>query len=155
MKNGVPTRQVPFQVVGLATVGLLAEDAAVLVDVPRQAPDDGGARRDLHHFHLAAEAVGLRDVVGVHAGEQRRAAMGQAKVQAAGQAQVLLIADADDPAIADAIEDGPGVIRGGVIDDHQLEVGECLVEDALDGLLQVALGIVHRHEHGNGGRRGR
>jgi hypothetical protein len=47
---------------------------------------------------------------------------------------------------------GSGTVRGTIIDDQKLEVVKCLVQDTLDGPIHIPLGVINRHDNGNGRR---
>ena len=49
------------------------------------------------------------------------------------------------------ITDGWGGVGAAVIDDETFPVGECLGEDAVEASPQVLFGVVHRHDHRDGG----
>jgi hypothetical protein len=126
--------------------------AAVLVDQPEVAADAGERRVGSQGLDLSGEAVGLRDVVAIHAGQELAAGEAKGFVERSGEPAIF--ADRQPHAcVARRVvpEDrGRRVLRA-VVDHDQLEVAERLAEDAVDGLGEVPLAVVDGHEDGDGG----
>ena len=132
------------------------------------APDPIAEDRSGKQAHVAADGVQLRsalqvpqlrrqpvavhDVVGVHAGGERRGAVGEAGVQAGDQTGVMAAHDPEARiAVGEAPGDGAGGIGGPVVDDHTRPVPEALPLHALQCCAERRFGIEGRQQDGDRG----
>ena len=151
---------VPADPVGEAVV---ERDQRFGADVLRHHPDravivemlDVTGRRDevrpgVEQGDLPLEAVGQREIVGVHPRDQRRAGERHAVAKCPGEAGVFL-ADDTDTRIAPRVvgQDRARAVGRAVVDDDEFEIAERLLEDAFDRIGQMFLAIVDRHDDRN------
>jgi len=96
-------------------------------------------------FDLERQAVGMRDVVGIHARYILASGQAQTYIERLGQTHILGISVAQDARIRTGIEQGRRRVSRGIVDDDEFEILETLTEDAVDGGLQVSLAVIDGH----------
>lgn len=119
---------------------------AGLVYILAPASDDSVVRVSVQKCELPREAVGARDVVGIHARDDRRTSVVQQFVQARDEPAVFAN-DWPDARIPCGIfaQDLRACVVGTIVENEKLEIAEGLVEDALDGGHEKALAIIDAH----------
>ena len=116
------------------------------------------ARPDQYHGRLAVEArkdtlepVRKREVVRVHAGNTASPYLVEPEVERTCEPPTRLTADDPDTRIVEPGKDGRRVVRRSVVDDHQLEIGHRLAQDALERRTEVSGAVVNRDQHRDSG----
>ena len=116
------------------------------------------ARPDQHDGRPAVEAredtlepVRKRDVVRVHAGNAASSHLVESEVERTGEPSTPLTADDPDTRIVEPGEHGRRLVRRSVVDDHELEIGHRLAQDALERRTEVAGAVVNRDQHRDSG----
>ena len=99
--------------------------------------------------HLSRQPLWQAYVIRIHPRDVFASCKPQTLVQRSGHSDIDLVSHQHDPWLPGgiALQDSPGVISGTIVNDNELEIGKGLIQDALDGFTQVALTVVHRHQH--------
>ena len=97
-------------------------------------------------LELPFEPKGFGTVVGVEIGDVSGPAVLPGNVEGSGPAEASAPDDANPAVLFGSFEDRGGAVVGSVVDDRELEVGECLGQDAFDGLGDVLFAVVDRHD---------
>ena len=125
---------------------------ARLVDEHDAAAQQRHLRVRLEVGDLALEPVGQHDVVGVHAGDQRRLRQRAAGVEGHGQATRLLSLHADSRITLRRVgQDARRRVGRAVVDDDQLEVAQRLRQRRVERLAEKPLTVAHRHHDAHPG----
>src|SRR5690606_12830556 len=110
----------------------------------RPAEPDLGMR--VQESNLRLEAAGKRFSVRVHAGDIFPPGGRKSPVEGRHEPEIAGIADQSDARIRVAFDDLCRAVRGPVVDDDELEVGEGLTENAVDRVAQEGRGVERRHD---------
>ena len=97
------------------------------------------------------EPVRKREVVRVHAGNTASPYLVEPQVERTGEPPTRFTADDPDARIVEPGKDGRRVVRRSVVDDHQLEIGHRLAQDALERRTEVSGAVVNRDQHRDSG----
>lgn len=127
-------------------------ETVILVNPVVGAAHQGVIGMILQELALQLQAVGQREVLGLHDGNKGAPGRVDADVQGLGQTQGLGIGDHPEAAIVEFVENAGGLRIGVIIDNDELEVGISLLENAVNGGLQIRPGMVNRHEDADLGR---
>ena len=93
-------------------------------------------------FHLDGEALGVRQVVGVHPGQQRPASDSDARVQGVDQAAIARLTLDADALVREVVDHFETLVRRAVVDHQQLEIPEALIQYARDRVAHVGRRVV-------------
>jgi hypothetical protein len=96
---------------------------------------------------LPPEARRLADVVGIHARDQRRTALGVGAVQRGDEPDVALVAEHAHARLpGELLQNLPCHVRRTIVDDQELEVSKVLGKHTGDSLAHMARGVVGGHD---------
>ena len=98
--------------------------------------------------------MGQRDVIGIEPGDVEAACVFQRTIERGGQAQLLRVREHREAWVVDLGKNCGCSVRGSVVHDDQLEVGDGLPENAVDGDADVT-GIVVNGQENRDERHGR
>jgi hypothetical protein len=87
-----------------------------------------------HELQLAFETLGLGDVIRVVACDERGAAERETFVQGARVTTARLVPDDAHARVAERAKVLRSLVQRAVVDDQEVEVAECLGQDALHGI---------------------
>ena len=132
-----------------------AQIAAVGVDEGHLSADHAELRHGRQGRHLQFEPARHRDVVGVHAGDQRRARFGQSAVEGADESEPA-VAQHADAAVGrrEPVEDLRRRVGRRIVDRQQLEIRVRLREHAAHSGFHEALRVPDGHDHADVGSAG-
>jgi hypothetical protein len=127
----------------------LAHAPAAGVDVECIAADDIRAGVLAKVVDLPLESLRQREVVGIHARDERAARCGHTLIQYRAQSAVRGMADEPNARIrtGELLEQPGAAIRRTVVDDQELEVLERLLLDAADRVFESRQAVVDAHQH--------
>src|SRR5271165_5493057 len=98
---------------------------------------------------LAREPIGIRDIVGIHAGQVAAARPVDALIQTGREPEPPPVTPADDARVIEAVGDGQTLIVRAVVAEQKLKVAVALVQERADGELQSGRAVVKRHGDGD------
>ena len=98
---------------------------------------------------LVDKPVGIRNIVGIHAGEVDTACAIDAFVQTGREPAPFSIAPADDAGIVKVACDGEALIVRTVVAEKELEIVIALIEERANGQLQSRGAIEEGHSDGD------
>jgi hypothetical protein len=127
------------------------ELAAALVDLGHAHADDRDLGPRVQQRELALQALGRGVVVGVLDGDDRRSGIAQRDVQRARDADVALERDRPHPGVplGGAARDVRRRVVRAVVDDDELQVGDGLREQRVDGALERRRAVVRADDGGD------
>jgi hypothetical protein len=130
---------------------LFARDMAVFVYCQALSTHDNHPGVSLEEVELLLEAVGKRDIVGVHAGNEVPLGFGEPKIEGAGDFEVRFVFENMETGVDFGIllENLVGAIGRSIVDGYNLEVGVGLVSEAFQSFHEVFVGIVDRQNDGD------
>ena len=97
---------------------------------------------------LTFEALGMRNVIGVHSSDEFAAGFCEPLVELAHEAGVFRPSHPNAiVAAGQGLHDSWRCVRRTVVQRKQFEVVEALGQNAFDGLFEVALGLIDGHQH--------
>jgi hypothetical protein len=129
-----------------------ADGEVVGVDEENAGADEDVVRVGVEEGDLFFQAVGEREVVGIHAGDEFALALRKAVVEGAHDAGIGAGVDVEAGiSFSQGVEDVERFVGGSVVDGDDLEVREGLGKNALDRAAEVRLGVVHGNEDGDAG----
>ncbi len=115
-------------------------------DLLERVDEDVDRRVRAEVFHHRADLPGEVGVVAVEEADDLPPRRRDPAVPGPVPALVPAEPDDDDPGVLDPLEQRRRPVGRAVVDDHQLEVGELLVEHAPDGALERARAVVRRQD---------
>ena len=124
-----------------------ADLPAALVDEVQPCADEAHLGLRVEHRHLLRQPLRSAPVIVVDAGHVLTARLRQPTVERGHLPELSLVPEQADPVIVERPDDSGRPIGARVVDDHELEVGERLAQDALDRLPHVRLTVVDGEQH--------
>lgn len=140
----------------------LPERDAGPVDVRGVGGGEHGGGIGVERRHTGCEVFGRNQVVVAGPSEVRRPRLVEEEVEVPRSTHVGGVAHISDAVVAscELTADRLGVVGGGIVGDHQLEIGERLCEQRVEGVAEVVAAVPHgqpdtdpRRSHRPGGYR--